>query len=141
MYKLFTQFFSIDAELAANNYSNPETGVPYTMEEMNQFFVEPVSKMFVIFPNLVETMQNSFFCSIFALIMPFKMLLFTVHNYLTKRDYTYQIDDLADLAIATCVVVWIVTFYQWNNKPVDDGFGFANTLFENYTFNVIGKFL
>lgn len=46
--------------------------------------------------------------------MPFKLLLFTIHNYLTKRDYTYSIDDIGDIAVAICVGVWIYTFQAWS---------------------------
>ena len=66
------------------------------------------------FPGLVENLIWSFKLSVFALIMPFKMILFTVHNYLTKRDYTYSADDLSDFAIAVCVAVWIFTYIKWS---------------------------
>ena len=45
--------------------------------------------------------------------MPLKVLLFKIHNYLTKRDYTYTIDDICDVAIAICISVWIYTYQEW----------------------------
>ena len=40
-----------------------------------------------IVPNLVDSLSFSFRIATYALIMPFKLILFTIHNYLTKRDY------------------------------------------------------
>ena len=41
------------------------------------------------------------------MLMPLRAVCFAFHNSLTKRDYTYQIDDLFDLIIAACVAIWI----------------------------------
>ena len=49
------------------------------------------------------------------------MILFTIHNYLTKRDYTYSIDDIGDCAVAICVGVWIYTFRQWSQIEPEEG--------------------
>lgn len=72
--------------------------------------------------------------------MPCRIILFTVHNNLTKRDYTYSIDDLCDLGIATCVAVWIYVKIKWtttepystdpNGPPVtNDDEHFANLVY------------
>lgn len=56
--------------------------------------------------------------------MPLRAFCFTVHNMLTKRDYTYSIDDLFDLIIAICVGVWTYCILTWMNidaKPSHDG--------------------
>ena len=61
------------------------------------------------------TLKAAYDQAVFALIVPAKGLLFAgVHNYLTKRDYTYQIDDLSDLVVVVCVVIWIYTWYSWS---------------------------
>lgn len=77
-------------------------------------------ELFAFFPKLVESMGASFELSVFALIMPIKLLLFSVHNYLTKRDYTFSIDDLSDLAIAICVSVWIAYYFKYKDEAFDD---------------------
>lgn len=64
--------------------------------------------------------MNTFRMSIFSLVMPCKLITFTVHNYLTKRDYTYSIDDICDLGITCCAIVWIVTYYDWSSQPYSE---------------------
>ena len=76
--------------------------------------------------------------------MPLKCLMFTLHNYFTKRDYSYSIDDLSDLAIAVCVGVWIYTYFDWGSRESEDP-ELANTRQEKYAFfaikfNVEGDF-
>ena len=70
--------------------------------------------LFESFPKATDDLFVSFELGTLALIMPFKLLLFTIHNYLTKRDYTYSIDDIGDIAVAICVGVWIYTFQAWS---------------------------
>jgi len=41
------------------------------------------------FPILTEALSSAYITARFALILPFKMVTFTLHNYLTKRDYSY----------------------------------------------------
>ena len=63
---------------------------------------------------------ETFEMCLIAIVMPCKTLLFTVHNYLTKRDYTYSIDDICDLGILICIIVWIYTYIAWSSEPVGD---------------------
>ena len=56
----------------------------------------------------------AFYIAIFSLVMPCKILLYSVHNKLTKRDYTFMIDDFCDLGLTTCVGIWIYTYISWS---------------------------
>ena len=88
-------------------------------------------------PVLVDSLSFSFRIATYALIMPFKLILFTIHNYLTKRDYSYSVDDISDLAIAVCVGVWIYLFDKWSNE---DTKGFpADTKAEAFVINAVQK--
>ena len=57
----------------------------------------------------------SFSFALATLIMPLKMITFSIHNSLTKRDYSYSIDDLGDLALAVCVGIWVYTYIWWSD--------------------------
>ena len=67
-----------------------------------------------------------FYIAIFALIIPIKLISFTVHNYLTKRDYSYSTDDICDLSLAICIIIWIVKWYESQNIE-HPGFEFVVT--------------
>jgi len=57
---------------------------------------------------------------------------------LTKRDYSYQLDDLCDMAISICVGIWTYTYYTWNQELQDPDDGkFARTKPEIYTINAL----
>jgi len=70
------------------------------------------------FPELVDTLGACYNLAVFALIMPLRAVIFSVHNVLTKRDYTYQIDDFFDLIIAVCVGMWVYLVFIWSNQYV-----------------------
>ena len=55
-----------------------------------------------------------------AVIIPMRTLLFTLHNRLTKRDYSYSIDDFCDLGLAACIFVWVYVFFNTKDIPVDE---------------------
>ena len=59
------------------------------------------------FPGTSKSLANSMYSASMTLLFCAKLILFTVHNHLTKRDYTYSIDDLFDLGVAVLVIVWI----------------------------------
>ena len=103
--------------------------------------LEPIEQQLVgdNFPLLVENLNACYNLSLMALIMPLKLVFFTIHNHLTKRDYTYSIDDICDLAIAICVGVWIYTYESWNDYVIDESGTFAVTPAEKYTFNALTK--
>ena len=73
-----------------------------------------IAILFESFPVCRDSLFLSFELGIVSLIMPFKLLLFSIHNYLTKRDYTYSIDDVSDFALAICMCVWIYTYSSWS---------------------------
>ena len=50
--------------------------------------------------------------------MPTRVILYTIHNYLTKRDYSYSIEDICDLSIGICIGIWIYSFYNESSKKV-----------------------
>ena len=77
-----------------------------------------------------------------ALFMPLKIVTFTVHNYLTKRDYSYSIDDICDLGILVCVIVWFYTFIEWSTLPKIEGTEtFVITKADVYTYHIMTKSL
>lgn len=61
----------------------------------------------ISFPATSLALYNSFFTANIALIVCAKLVLFTVHNHLTKRDYSYSIDDVFDLGLAVLIIIWI----------------------------------
>lgn len=65
------------------------------------------------FDNLKKSLFTAFEISICALIFPVKTLLFTIHNYLTQRDYTYSIDDACDIILLGTVTYWILQYTRW----------------------------
>jgi len=56
----------------------------------------------------------------FALLLPVRVILFSIHNRWTQRDYTYQIDDFMDLMIVTCLGIWIYCYYAWKDIVLDE---------------------
>ena len=89
--------------------------------ELVQFFFEFVEIIAVIdthWAELVRTLSNSFYIGIALLIMPTRVILYTIHNYLTKRDYSYSIEDICDLSIGICIGIWIYSFYNESSKKV-----------------------
>ena len=90
---------------------------------------------------LVDSLRACYNLSVFALLMPLRAVCFTLHNALTKRDYTYQIDDLFDLIIAACVGIWIYTVFVWQNEDPrnpSDEFSRKGT-FDHYVFVALEK--
>ena len=84
----------------------------------------------------------SFEMCLVALVMPLKAVSFTVHNYLTKRDYSYSIDDICDFGILVCVIVWFYTFIEWSTLPKDEGSeSYVITSADVYTYFTITKTL
>ena len=57
--------------------------------------------------------------AIFSLVLPSKILLFSIHNHLTKRDYTIMVDDLCDFGITACVGIWVYTYFSWSKLSID----------------------
>ena len=67
--------------------------------------------------------------------MPLKLIMFTIHNYMTMRDYSYSIDDICDLAIAICIGIWTYTYMTWTKEEIPLDVQFAvRTNSERYTF-------
>ena len=74
--------------------------------------------------------------------MPCKIIAFTAHNWLTKRDYTYSLDDMCDIGIATCVAIWVYLIEAWSQLPKPEDPNLAATVtgdFENYCYWFILK--
>ena len=65
------------------------------------------------FKPLTDNLFRAFEIALIALIVPTKTFLFSVHNYLTQRDYTYSIDDACDILLLGTVSFWIYTFVAW----------------------------
>lgn len=64
--------------------------------------------------------------------MPLRVVTFSVHNYLTRRDYSYSIDDICDLVVFVCLIIWIYTYFDWSQISEDDRF--AHTPSDRYTW-------
>ncbi len=65
-------------------------------------------------PIITAALIPAFWLAVTSLVMPFKILLFSIHNVLTKRDYTYSVDDFCDLGLGVCVGVWIYMYITWS---------------------------
>ena len=74
-----------------------------------------------------------------TLVWPCKLILFSVHNYLTGRDYSYSIDDLFDLIMLVVIAVWYYTYIVWSGTPLPPGESrdFIQTNDDLYFFHVI----
>lgn len=59
---------------------------------------------------LQKEIMWSFFIAILMMMMASRVFFVTLHNWLTKRDYSYQIDDLCDLVIVVLIASWIKDF-------------------------------
>ena len=90
----------------------------------------------------VDANYYAFELSLLTLIMPCKIIAFTAHNWLTKRDYTYSLDDMCDIGIATCVAIWVYLIESWSQLPKPEDPSLAATVtgdFENYCYWFIVK--
>ena len=65
------------------------------------------------FPIAVDNLTSSLKTSLPTVIWPCRLIFFTVHNYLTGRDYSYSMDDLFDIIMLTVVTVWFSTYMIW----------------------------
>ena len=83
--------------------------------------MEKRSKIEDEFHETSSSFMTTFEMCIISLVMPCKIISFSVHNYLTKRDYTYSIDDFCDLGISICAIVWIYTYFEWSSIPIAAG--------------------
>ena len=101
---------------------NPEN--PYLDQALESYY-----------PAARDNLVSQFFFSLIALIMPIRVITYSVHNYLTRRDYTYSIDDLSDLVVAVCVSVWIWTYVEWADVVTDSRF--EATKADRYTWQVM----
>ena len=70
------------------------------------------------FPLLVDWLSLSYQSGLIALIMPLRLVMFTIHNSLTKRDYSYSIDDYSDITVLIMLSFWIYTRYTWVNESL-----------------------
>lgn len=94
---------------------------------------------------MVESLIASLDLAMLTLIVSIKLVLFTVHNYLTKRDYTYSIDDVFDLFLAVLISIWVQQYYAYSSLPKPGTYDFvvnSDDLYAFYAFdaNQTGKF-
>lgn len=47
-------------------------------------------------------------------VMPIQLLVFFVFKKKTKRDYSFQIDDIFDIGMGVCIVLWAVNYQNWS---------------------------
>ena len=84
------------------------------------------------YPAARDNLISMFYFSLLAMIMPLRVVTFSAHNYLTRRDYSYSIDDICDLVVFVCLFVWIYTYFDWKDIVDDDRF--AHTPEDRYTW-------
>ena len=68
----------------------------------------------VSFNDVTNAVMTSLKFSLCILIWPCRVILFSIHNYLTGRAYTYSLDDLCDLVIALNVLAWSISYIIWS---------------------------
>lgn len=59
---------------------------------------------------MIDPFIPLFIVSIWILVLPFKFWNVYVHSWLTKRDYSYSIDDTLDRGIAVCVLILLIKY-------------------------------
>ena len=93
--------------------SNP-SGETIEEEMINRYtiFEEGYEK---IKPEIIYSLQ----ISIVLLLMSSRVIFVTLHNWLTKRDYTYQIDDFCDLVYICLIITWIMDYIKLKDLPLD----------------------
>ena len=77
-----------------------------------------------------------------TLIMPVRIILFSVHNYLTKRDYTIQLDDYCDFGIVICVFTWIAidaNFSQYEPSELEYALNLIDSRDDKFAFQIMNK--
>ena len=67
------------------------------------------------FDGVTIAIMSSLKLSLCILIWPCRVILFSIHNYLTGRAYTYSLDDLCDMVIALSILVWTYSYIAWSN--------------------------
>lgn len=68
-----------------------------------------------------DNLIGSFNVALITLVMPIKLVASSVHNILSKRDYSYSIDDWSDIALAICIFIWIYTYLLWREESAMPG--------------------
>ena len=84
---------------------------------MDKIFLQLVEE----FPKTRDALMITLYMCLVSLVMPLKIVAFTVHNLLTKRDYSYSIDDICDIGLLVCDIVWFYTYMAWSSLPKDEG--------------------
>lgn len=64
---------------------------------------------------------RAFYITMVSIYVPCKTLLFSVHNWLTNRDYSYSIDDLCDLMLLAIVSYWLHLYNTWVSEAMSSG--------------------
>lgn len=58
---------------------------------------------------------------------------------MTKRDYSYSVDDFCDLGLAFCILFWVFKYANWSDVEVDGDGQFYETAHDRYTWTVVNK--
>ena len=90
-----------------------------TLEEYIPLATKFYETYLISFNDVTIALMNSLKLSVWMLIWPCRIILFSIHNYLTGRAYTYSLDDLCDLFIALSIFVWSYSFIVWSNFVPD----------------------
>lgn len=112
-FQLSITTFSTEYNILFNRMSNP-SGETIEEEMINRYtiFEEGYEK---IKPEIIYSLQ----ISIVLLLMSSRVIFVTLHNWLTKRDYTYQIDDFCDLVYICLIITWIMDYIKLKDLPLD----------------------
>ena len=119
-------------------YDNYQQG-KMTEEAFNEVYAEFLNYYISIFPEVARDLYMALMLSLSTLIWPSKIVLFSLHNFLTGRDYTFSIDDMCDLGVAISVIIWYLTYVIWSNKEVPDAVfeaGYVTNSAEKYFYHM-----
>lgn len=72
------------------------------------------------FDDTATSLVTCFQLSLCLLIWPCRVILFSIHNYLTGRAYSYSLDDLCDFIIALVIFVWSSSYIIWSKSEFEN---------------------
>ena len=70
------------------------------------------------FNDVTVSLMTCLKLSLCTLVWPCRVILFSIHNYLTGRAYSYSLDDLCDVFIALAVFVWTYSYIHWSKTDL-----------------------
>ena len=91
-------------------------------------------------PEMTTAIMSTLTLMVLALSLSTKFVLSLIHNCLTKRDYSIQIDDLCDIVILSITSVLLYNYFSWRDLPIDPTYAsLITTRNENFGFQTVMK--